>query len=85
MNQELSLRQVEAIVTRSNAQKRRARQARHLAPEIIDLENRLEQRLGTQVKIYPRKNQKQGRIEIHYYSLDDLDRVLEKVGLPKGS
>jgi hypothetical protein len=39
--------------------------------------------LGSQVKIYPRKNQKEGRIEIHYTSLDDLDRVLQKIGLSK--
>jgi len=83
VEENLSVRQVEAIVNRSNVQKRRAKKARHLAAEIIDLENRLAHHLGTQVKIYPRKNQKEGRIEVHYYSLDDLDRILEKVNLPK--
>ena len=78
----LSVRQVEAVVSRSNAQKRKPRKARHLRPEIVDLENRLIEHLGTQVKIFPRKNQKEGRLEIHYFSLDDLDRVLDKIGLP---
>ncbi|MSR77381.1 MAG: ParB/RepB/Spo0J family partition protein [Candidatus Omnitrophica bacterium] len=73
----LSVRQVEAIVNRSNAHKRKAKSARHLSPEIIDLEGRLSRHLGTQVKIYPRKKKDQGRLEIHYYSLDDLDRILE--------
>ncbi len=80
----LSVRQVEAIVNRSNAHKRKAKSARHLSAEIVDLETRLTHYLGTQAKIYPRKNQKEGRLEIQYFSLDDLDRVLQKIGLPKG-
>ncbi len=80
----LSVRQVEAIVNRSNAHKRKAKTARHLSADIVDLETRLTHFLGTQAKIYPRKNQKEGRIEIQYFSLDDLDRVLQKIGLPRG-
>ncbi|MDD5217811.1 MAG: ParB/RepB/Spo0J family partition protein [Candidatus Omnitrophica bacterium] len=83
VEESLSVRQVEAIVNRSNAHKRRAKKARLLSPEIVDLEMKLVGQLGTQVKIYPKKNQSQGRIEIHYFSLDDLDRVLEKLGIPK--
>lgn len=84
VEENLSVRQVEAIVNRSNAHKRKAKTARHLSAEIVDLEMRLTHFLGTQAKIYPRKNQKEGRIEIQYFSLDDLDRVLQKIGLPKG-
>jgi ParB family chromosome partitioning protein len=83
VEENLSVRQVEAIVGRSVAHKRKAKTARHLSAEIVDLENRLVHHFGTQVKIYPRKNQKEGRIEIQYTSLDDLDRVLERIGLPK--
>lgn len=82
VEENLSVRQVETIVNRSNAHKRKPKRARHLSPEVIDLENQLTQHLGTQVRIIPRKDQKQGRIEIHYFSLDDLDRVLEKFSLP---
>ncbi len=78
----LSVRQVEAIVNRSVAQKRKPRKARALNQDILDLEERLIRHFGTQVKVYPRKNQTQGRIEIFYYSLDDLDRLLQKSGLP---
>jgi len=78
----LSVRQIEAIVNRSNAHKRKPKSARRLSAEIIDLEKRLEQHLGTRVKIYPRKNQEQGRIEMYYFSLDDFDRILDVVGLP---
>ncbi|HXV28680.1 MAG TPA: hypothetical protein VD913_06925, partial [bacterium] len=78
----LSVRQVELIVNRSNAHRRKPKQARHLKPEIIELERRLAGHLGTQVKIFPRKKQTQGRVEVHYFSLDDFDRILEKMGLP---
>jgi ParB family chromosome partitioning protein len=78
----LSVRQVELIVNRSNAHKRRAKRARQLSADILDLERRLAQHFATQVKIYPRKNQAQGRIEIHYFSLSDFDRILERTGLP---
>jgi ParB family chromosome partitioning protein len=84
VEENLSVRQVEAIVNRSNAHKRKAKTARHLSAEIVDLETRLTHFLGTQARIYPRKNQKEGRLEIQYFSLDDLDRVLQKIGLPKG-
>ena len=83
VEENLSVRQVEAIVGRSVAHRRNAKSARHLTPEVIDLESRLTQWFGTQVKIYPRKNKNQGRVEIQYFSLDDLDRILEKAGLPK--
>lgn len=84
VEENLSVRQVEAIVGRSLAHKRKAKTARHLSAEIVDLETRLTHFLGAQAKIYPRKNQKEGRIEIQYFSLDDLDRVLQKIGLPRG-
>lgn len=81
--EKLSVRQVESIVNRSLAHKRKSKRARNLSPEIIDLEERLARHLGTQVKVMARKNQKQGKLEIYYFSLDDLDRVLESMGLPK--
>ncbi len=81
IEENLSVRQVEAIVNRSNAHKRKAKLARNLGPEIIDLEHKLARHLGTQVKVFPKKNQKQGRLEIKYFSLDDLDRILGMLGL----
>lgn len=80
----LSVRQVEALVSRSVAHKRHAKKARNLSPEIADLEHRMARQLGAQVKLYPKKNMKQGRIEILYYSLDELDAVLERLGVAKG-
>jgi ParB family chromosome partitioning protein len=76
----LSVRQVEELVGKISARKRRARQARALSPELIALETKLEQKLGSQVKVYPNRNN-QGRLEIRYYSLDDLDRILNLIGV----
>jgi ParB family chromosome partitioning protein len=44
-------------------------------PEVIDIEDRLTRSLGTKVRVYHRD--KRGRIEIEYYSLDELDRLID--------
>ena len=45
--------------------------------EIVRLEEELQRVLGTKVKIDAQK--KRGKIVIEYYSLEDLDRILEKI------
>ncbi|GAB4545936.1 MAG: ParB/RepB/Spo0J family partition protein [Thermodesulfovibrionia bacterium] len=45
-------------------------------PNIVSLEERLMHGLGTKVRLI-HKGKKGGRIEIEYYSLEDLDRLLE--------
>ncbi len=47
----------------------------HTTPEILRVEARLQRLLSTKVKIKP--SARGGTIEIHYYSNDDLDRLLE--------
>ena len=46
---------------------------------IVDLQNRLQQHLGTHVTIHP--GEKRGKIEIEYYGNDDLQRVVTALGL----
>ncbi len=41
-----------------------------------DFQNKLIELLGTKVRVVP-KNEKQGKIEIEYYSADDLERIYE--------
>ncbi len=48
---------------------------------IVDLQNRLQQHLGTHVTIH--HGQKRGRIDIEYYGNDDLERVVTAIGLPQ--
>jgi ParB family chromosome partitioning protein len=48
-------------------------------PNILALENSLKQSLGTKVKIVAKK--KGGKIEINYFSAEDLERLLERLGI----
>jgi ParB family transcriptional regulator, chromosome partitioning protein len=82
IEEKLSVRQVEELVGRSMTKKRRAKKVRSVGQDILALETKLERRLGTQVRIFPKKKN-QGRVEIQYYSLDDLDRVLNILGIPQ--
>jgi len=50
----------------------------HHSSEIRALEEKLKKSLGTKVSISPRA--KGGRIVIEYYSAEELDRLLEKIG-----
>ena len=47
---------------------------------IDELQNRLQQHLGTRVTVH--HGEKRGRLEIEYYGNDDLQRVLSAIGLP---
>ena len=82
MEERLSVRQVEELVGRAASRKRRAKVSRSVSADLIALETKLERKLGTQVRMFPNRNN-QGRIEIRYYSLDDLDRVLNLLGIPR--
>jgi ParB family chromosome partitioning protein len=50
-------------------------------PEIAHLEQRFIERLGTKVLI--KGDGKKGRIEISYFSADDLERLYEILGSPE--
>lgn len=69
---DLSVRQVEGKV--ASGKKRRLIPKRKL-PALADAESHLKRLLGTSVKIIP--GLKRGRIEIEYYSDEDLNRLLE--------
>ena len=75
----LSVRQVEAMV-RQRLKPRVIRKGAvpALDPEIGSIEQRLMRKLGTRVKILGRGGQ--GKIEIEFYSSDDLTRILEAIG-----
>ena len=73
----LSVRQVEQIVaSRETARKKPARPAPAKDPNITGVEDDLRRRLGTKVFLKPQGDGKRGRIEIEYYSNDDLDRLI---------
>ena len=74
----LSVRQVEGLVRRKLRQaKRRRLSSRAQDPAISALEDQLMRKLGTRVRIV--KHGGHGRIEIEFYSDDDLSRIVELI------
>lgn len=76
-----SVRQTERLVTRflGGWKKRRRSQVVVSSAAIGDLQDKLRQYFGTNVSIH--HTPKRGRIEIEYYGDDDLQRILNIVGL----
>lgn len=74
----LSVRETEALAKNisSGTNKKTKHSSRHKDPQIASLEEKLIKSLGTKARIHP-KGKKAGVIEIEYYSLDELDRLLE--------
>lgn len=70
----LSVRSAEAICKKMSTPQPPKKTSEKL-PEIQELEDKLKRSLGTKVTIKHRT--KRGSIEIQYYSLDELDRILE--------
>lgn len=50
-------------------------------PQIVELEGRLADSLGTRVRIREGRKKNTGCIMIDYFSIDDVDRILERLGL----
>lgn len=78
-----TVRDAERMVTRQlGGARRRRRQAVNAtltSAAFDDLQNRLQQHLGTRVTLH--HGEKRGRIEIEYYGNDDLQRVLNVIGV----
>jgi len=68
----LSVRETEQMSALSKDARRKTKKDK--MPEILDVEEKLQHFLGTKVNIIQGK--KRGRIEIQYFSLDDLSRLL---------
>jgi ParB family chromosome partitioning protein len=78
----LSVREVERLVRRYLSSTGQSKTSVRSKPaHILDLENKLTSHLGTRVGIATRKNGQRGKIVIEFYSLDEFDRITEKIGL----
>lgn len=78
----LSVRETEREVKRLAAGKKKSRDAKGKGvlrqnPEVADAEDRLRRLLGTKVRIVT--NRRGGRIEIEFYSQEELTRLLELI------
>ncbi len=81
----LSVRATEALVrkllaSRSSASREPAGESAK-RPQIRSLEQSFAEALGTRVEISESRRRGSGRITIHYYSLDDFDRISARLGI----
>lgn len=81
LEQGLSVRDTEKLVKKMN-QPKREKETVELSNQAIyqELETKMKNRVGTKVQI-KRKNEKAGKIEIEYYSTEDLERISELLGI----
>ena len=78
-----TVRDTERLVARQlglGRSRRKKPDAATSSAAIVDLQNRLQQHLATHVTIH--HGEKRGRIDIEYYGNDDLERVVNAIGLP---
>lgn len=77
----LSVREVERLVRKYLTETGQAKTTiRSKSAHITELESELSKQLGTKVSIETRKNGQRGKIIIEFYSLDEFDRITEKLG-----
>lgn len=74
MELDLSVRQTEKLVQKMLSEPKQQRVVNASSPEIKAFETKLRTLLATQVKVHQKG--KKGKIEIEYYSNDDLDRIM---------
>ncbi|MDT8719506.1 ParB/RepB/Spo0J family partition protein [Clostridium sp. 19966] len=81
IDEALNVRQTEAYIRSMNVNKIKPKKnANQNDPYIKDLKGKLENYFGTKVELLS-KNQDKGKIEIEYYSKDDLNRILELINI----
>jgi ParB family chromosome partitioning protein len=81
----LSVREVERLVRKYLAGTGQVKTTvRSKPPHILDIENKLSSQLCTKVSIETRKSGQRGKVIIEFYSLDEFDGILERIGLACG-
>ncbi len=79
----LSTAQVEKLVADLKKEKNRAATPEKvLPPHVADLEDRLRRHFGSKVVVEDKDGK--GRIVVEYYSVDDAQRILERMGVRLG-
>jgi len=78
----MSVRDVEGLVAdiqihKGITPKKAAKSLKKKDPQFVFLESELGEALGT--KVILKGNNKKGHLEIYYYSLDDLDRLIKRI------
>jgi ParB family chromosome partitioning protein len=69
----LSVREIEKRVQKVSKRKK------SVDPFVLEVEEKLQRILGTKVRIFNRRNNR-GRIVIEYYTPEDLERIIKRLG-----
>ena len=75
-DEKMSVREVEKLVKTLNAPKKEQKKPEINQAVYDDISEKLKQIMGTKVQILPKNNEK-GKIEIEYYSNEELERIIE--------
>ena len=79
IDEKLSVRELERLIKSIRADKQPKEKTREINPYYKDVTERLQNYFGTKVNISNKNNK--GKIEIEYYSDEDLQRILEIINL----
>jgi len=75
----LSTRDTEKLVRHLLLGRKRRRQVPLVDPDLRSIVEELQRMLGTRVRLLPKARSARGKIEIEYYSLPDLDRIIQTI------
>ena len=79
IDEKLSVRELERLIKSIKSDKKTREKSREMSPYYKDVTERLQNYFGTKVNISNKNNK--GKIEIEYYSDEDLQRILEIINL----
>jgi ParB family chromosome partitioning protein len=75
----LSTRETEKLVRALVTGRRRRRAVPLIDPDLRAVVENMQRTLGTRVRLLPKARSSKGKIEIEYYSLTDLERIIQTI------
>jgi ParB family transcriptional regulator, chromosome partitioning protein len=78
----LSTRETEKMVRHLIMGRKRRRQVPLIDPDMKSIVEELQRTLGTRVRLLPKARSSKGKIEIEYYTLPDLERIIQTITKP---
>ena len=79
IDEKLSVRELEKLIRNASLKTEKSEKNEELNPYYKDVRDRLQNYFGTKVNLSSKKNR--GKIEIEYYSEEDLERILDIINL----
>lgn len=80
IDEKLSVRDLERLIKKISSEPKSQKENKEESPYYTDVKDRLQDYFGTKVNINSKPNKK-GKIEIEYYSDEDLNRILDLMNM----